>query len=368
MSEERQKTERDGKQEGVAETEQSSNFRYKQGFVWGLILLVIIVLTGLGFIYAEFAHYQNKIDGQMVKLQAQLNVGEIAVPQQNKISKANQVAIANLTQRLGGDQSVWMLAEAEYLIRLANLNLHFQHNVTVAIELLKTVDSHLQKFNDHKFLDLRKALAKDIVKLQAVPKVDVPGIYLQLQALSEQVDKLPLIIENQGKTVQVAPPEEQTTKRSGWKKTLQSGWQTIGKVLIIRHRDQPIKPLLTFKQHEFLNLNLHVLFAQAQWAVLQHQAEIYHSCLQQIQALIKDNFIQTNAATKNLMITLKQLQKIDINPKLPDIGDLLEVMQQINNTQAKQIVSKKVVIAKQPKPLRQAKNGINDDNADEEMQ
>src|SRR5574343_539868 len=60
------------------------------------------------------------------------------------------------------------------------------------IEALQTADSRLARLDRPAYLPLRKAVAKDLERLNALPFVDMPGLSLRLEQLILSVDKLPL--------------------------------------------------------------------------------------------------------------------------------------------------------------------------------
>jgi len=330
------------------------SFSLKTGF-WAAILIVVIVTILLEVHWYNAIHakemqlqttveqMQSELSDLTDRLQNQAGDTQDLLKKQTKVVAENEAAIVHLLKLAGSSQDNWILAEVEYLIRMANLTLHFQHNIPTTIALLKTADTHLRSIGSLKLLEIRKILAHDIVALEAIPEVDVSGIYLRLQALDNQVEKLPLIDEDlKFKGNNDAQPQPEINTDSTWKDTLNDSWKTIKKVIVIRHRQQPIEPLISLQRRNLLDLNLHMLFAQAQWALLQRQESIYKASLQQIKDLIQRYFLQTNSKTQHIEKALTDLQAKGIDPALPDISDSLEVIRKIHRYQIQKAVNKKV--------------------------
>ena len=87
-------------------------------------------------------------------------------------------------------RSDWLLAEAEYLARLAQQRLQTERRVKSPLALLQSVDAILTQIDDPNLLQARSAVAADITSLRLTPDVDREGIYLELQALANSVEKL----------------------------------------------------------------------------------------------------------------------------------------------------------------------------------
>ena len=158
-----------------------------------------------------------------------------------------------------------------------------------------------------------KALTQ-LSEMQNVPTVDVKEIYARLLALNERFEKLPLKakerppLENPGES----PHEE---KRVWWKRSLDASWQVIQQLVIVRYNQTNVPPLVTPEQQNFLYQNLQAMVAQATWALLHNQEEIYRMSLQQLTRWIQNYFVEDAPATQAVLNELEQLQQINIHPR-----------------------------------------------------
>lgn len=240
-----------------------------------------------------------------------------------------QTTLDQLKQTIGSNQT-WVLAEVGYLLHTAQFELTLQRQIPETILLLKAADDQLNTLHDARTLALRDQLAKAITSLSAIPTVDKTGIYLQLKALDDTVDQLPLIQDH----LQFATPQNHTTPmpapiKSKWLDAFNTFKTTLKEMLIIRRHEQPIEPLMTEQYRDFLNIRLHVLFAQAEWAVLNEQTSVYQSTLNQLQTIFQRYFIQTDVKLSAMQQALHTLQPINLSPTLPDLTSVLETFQKL---------------------------------------
>lgn len=270
---------------------------------------LIVVIAGVVYGWISFSNQTYRLREHVAHQQHQL--------------VAMQSALQSLT--LPAEKRNRVLAEAEYLTQLANLNLSFERNITAVINLLKAADQQLSSLADPTLNPIRQALANDIAALQATPKVDLAGLVMRINAISQQVNQLPVIPSRLQKPitaaiVQPVPPE------SFWKRGLEATGRALKNVVVVRHLEQPVEPLLPPEQQTYLILNIQLKLSQAQWAALHQQPEIYQQSLQQAINWIRQYFVQNNTLTQNVLENLIELQKVTIKPAVPDISNSLNLL------------------------------------------
>ena len=108
-----------------------------------------------------------------------------------------------------------------------------------------------------------------------------------------------------------------------WQNALRKTVEMLKSLVVIRHRDTEITPLVSQTQEEFLRQNLQLILQQAQWAVLQHNQAVYHYSLTQASEWIQHYFADNDQATLALQANINELQKINLTPDLPDINALI---------------------------------------------
>lgn len=226
-------------------------------------------------------------------------------------------------------RSDWLLAEAEYLIRLANQRLITERNTKNAITLLVTADSILRDLDEVDLLAVRAALAKSITALRSTAMVDREGLYLQLGALSDQLVKLPLIAIEVEADKPIVAEVDTTTVSDGWRNQLLHGFQaaldSAGELIRVQRRDTPLTPLPSAEEDQRLRHNLATMLEQAQMALLREEQVIYQASLEKAQQWLNNNF-ELNDSVLPLVDQLALLAQQNVTQELPDISEGLEVL------------------------------------------
>ncbi|MEE4382860.1 MAG: uroporphyrinogen-III C-methyltransferase, partial [Pseudomonadales bacterium] len=104
-------------------------------------------------------------------------------------------AFADLSAEVAGtrpvDEPRWRIAEAHYLLRIANQRARMERDPEGARSLLEAADAILAELDDYGLFPVREAIADALAALRARGGVDRVGLYLELEALEAQVDALP---------------------------------------------------------------------------------------------------------------------------------------------------------------------------------
>ncbi len=84
----------------------------------------------------------------------------------------------------------WLLAEAEYLLRVANQRLMIEKDIRGALAALESGDEVLAESDDIGVYPVRQQLAKEILALKGIVDVDRTGLYLKLEAAIDSIHQL----------------------------------------------------------------------------------------------------------------------------------------------------------------------------------
>jgi uroporphyrin-3 C-methyltransferase len=231
-----------------------------------------------------------------------------------------QDLIGDLKKSYQAKNDTWSVAEAGYLVKLANANLQLGDNIPLIINLLQTASQELQGLTDPAIVTIRKALAADILSMQAVPAVDITGIYLQISALNGEVNKLPFIIQRPG----TAPVTEVSTDQKWWQRGWQQTLTALKKIVVVRYNQSDVAPFILPNQQEFLLQNIHAMFEQAMSALVHRQPEIYRNSLITANEWIKKYFLPDSSVTQATLAALDKLQGVNIDPALPTLSATLQ--------------------------------------------
>lgn len=311
----------------------------KRGVKLGTVAIVLSLIFGGGLTY-KMLEQQSEYQTQIAQLQSQLeqaqsamkqelsqvkeetiekattvtHKAEVVLGQQQKSIESLQLAVADVKGRRPND---WLLAEADYLVKLAGRKLFLEHDVESATQLMESADQRIAALNDPSLVGLRKAMANDITKLRVVPLVDRDGLVLRLTALQQQVDKLPLA---NALLPEAAAVEKQQVSEdiANWQDNLMTSLKDFSENFItFRTRDGNVIPLLSPQQHFYLKENIKAKLETAIKAVYQEQGEIYTTSLETADKWAMAFFNQDDNSVKEFNKTLSQLSKQDIQVEYP---------------------------------------------------
>jgi len=223
-------------------------------------------------------------------------------------------------QVLGASREEWRLAEAEHLLRMAMLQLSAMQDVKSAEMLVAEADLILQKQDDPSAYATRQKLLEGLEALRSLPQLDRTGLFLQLGALRGQSSQLsalaPEFVNGE------AGPED--LGQSRWQRWLD---ELTRYVRVDFDASADVKPLLAGQTLGQVRLALSLAIEQAQWAVLNGNAEVYRQALQQASALISDHFSEDNGQARGLRERIDALAQREVEVQLPDLSSALKALQ-----------------------------------------
>lgn len=222
----------------------------------------------------------------------------------------------------------WKLAEAEYLIRLANQRLLLEADSSGAVTLLSSADDILNELEDPIVFATRKALAKDIQALKSINQFDLEGAYLQLNTLYDSVESLPQREPskewqaNTSKTLSENAEIENSSVNS-FKSVLDSFWASIRSLVVINYNHKPIKALLPPAEYQQLITGLQLQLEVAQVALIKGEPAIYQQALSRVANATTEHFETQSNTVTTFLASLTALQQLNPSPDLPSPRDSL---------------------------------------------
>ncbi|MBL4631617.1 MAG: uroporphyrinogen-III C-methyltransferase [Paraglaciecola sp.] len=228
--------------------------------------------------------------------------------------QSNQQNLADVSGRRPAD---WLLAEADYLIRMAGRKLWLEHDVKTAMMMLQSADSRIQDLDDPSLLPLRARLAQDLQVLGQVNQLSTSSIALAIGALLKQVDNLPLIFfkRPQPEVVDV----KVTESIDDWRANLARNWQEATKNFFsFKKITAEIKPFMSEQQQWLSKEQLKFALLQSQVAVLQENSALYQQSLQTALGLLIESFDIEKKSVIQFTGSLRDLQMTDFERTYPE--------------------------------------------------
>ncbi|WP_429149895.1 uroporphyrinogen-III C-methyltransferase [Aeromonas veronii] len=301
----------------------------------GAVLGGVAILLALGLTGGLYLHgHKNAVaqQAELAQLKQQLASALSKIDQTSSKDAEQLAALDQTQQRLQGEMqglqnrvldlndkrpNDWMLAESEYLVRMAGRKLWLEHDLVSAITLLGNADERIAALNDPSLMPIRKALAEDIAKLKGMPRIDREGLTLKLAALSDQIELLPLSTVSMPEA-KAEPDQAVSTNPDEWESNLKKNWVKFTENFVtIRRRDGAVEALLSPQQEIFLRENLKTKLLQAQLSVYREQQALYEDSLDKAQRWLTQYFDTDNSATRYMQGEIDKLKGEQIQIDYP---------------------------------------------------
>lgn len=282
----------------------------------------------------------------------------------NDTLKVSEQRISELQNRFAAmsansaENNVWLIAQANYLVTLAERKIWNDRDYITARLLLKSADASLAEANDPSLLPARQAINQDLVSLSKVTFTDYDGVVLTLMGLADTVTELPLVDHyqdidlaelNQDDSLpnpsEANTPEDKTTLDSvssslnDWSTNLSVSLKTFASQFIeiekydsygecisqagqnseLLKQCHSQKALVTPEQSLYLRENIRLQLYIAAQAVPRRQDIIYQRALDNVAIWVNAYFDPYANNTKVFLSELGELQKTLIsNPVISE--------------------------------------------------
>ncbi|MBV8045379.1 uroporphyrinogen-III C-methyltransferase [Pluralibacter sp.] len=280
---------------------------------------------------------KNELEG-VIKQQAEQLAD--AKRQQDALSKQLGEIQQKVATISGSDAKTWLLAQADFLVKLAGRKLWSDQDVTTAAALLKSADASLADMNDPSLINARRAITDDIASLSSVSQVDYDGIILKVNQLSNQIDNLRLADNNDDDAPMDSDSNELSSSISEWRVNLQKSWQNfMDSFITIRRRDETAVPLLAPNQDIYLRENIRSRLLVAAQAVPRHQEETYKQALDNVSTWVRAYYDTEDATTKAFLDEVDKLSQQSINMNVPETLQSQQILEKLMQTRVRNLLA-----------------------------
>lgn len=316
---------------------------------WWLLAAVLILAVAGGFwwlqqrvehLTEELARRQQSNDAlvqetRVLSRNAQDTVKELqakvgALDDQVGETRDKQAALEQVYQDLMRNRDDWEIAEIQQLLTNAGQQLQLTGNVQVALAALQSADGRLARTDKPQYNLLRRAIARDIARMKAVPDTDLTGAAIKLDESINQIDALPLIssermLDRQGAPAAQASPAGTPAQPAG--NVLVRLWDYVrdelAQVIRIRKVDDANALLLSGDQGWFLRENVKLRLLNARLALLSRNEPVFRNDLAAAQHMITRYFDVRSRRVQGVLTLLKQAQASAVTVTLPTMAESL---------------------------------------------
>ncbi|BBL76941.1 uroporphyrinogen-III C-methyltransferase [Methylomagnum ishizawai] len=315
-------------------------------------------------LHAQITTAQTQVTTEDSKVEREL--GEQAARLNDRIDMTrNEIggAVQAIQRQLNRSRGDLMVADAEYLLSIANQKLHLVGDVKAVLAALEAADQRLHDSGDPAVFKVREALAEEIGLLKKMDAPDVVGLSAQLLALENKAKKLPLFLPHAGTIKEHGGNAPGTAGEHG------SALEDIKGLVTVRHANRPIEEILEPAQAEALRQILLLKLETTRAALLRGDETLYKTSLASASDWLKEHFDTGVPATQEVADELNGLAAHDLSVPLPDISQSLTLLRNIERLrlEAEENLGKpKPQAAPEPKPAEPSKPAEDEDEDTDE--
>ena len=331
-----------------SELEESVSPKKKNGLGKWVFLLVLILLVGAaagGWYYSQeqfrqlqagndqqlntqLAVMEQEIEGLRTQIVSQSERQESVESSLLASVSETESQLLSMAQRVTQSESTgtgdWELAEAEYLLRIANQRLVTSQDIAGALEMMSAADNILRELAYPELTQARRQLVADFTRLSNIQPVDYEGIYFALDAL------LPLVSDLSGLRVErLTNPTDQSADES----SVAGYWALIVDalspyIIINSSADSASQYLVSDEQEALAKSEVQLLIRQAQLAMLAGEEELYERALTNAGGRIAEVF-SADSETDSLVSTIRSYSGRTILSESVDISRSIRAVETV---------------------------------------
>lgn len=221
----------------------------------------------------------------------------------------------------------WQVAEVEFLLQLANRELHLNHSPKTAIAALKEADALLTKLGSVNYLPVRQQIAKDISTLEAVAIPDIAGLSQRISATLLSLKPLPAVETSAGadKAEPANKPQDNIEGNSLWAEYKRQALETLNHAVVVRQFDQPLQTALDADARQTLFQLLKLRLESLRLLALQRDHTGFQAQIELLKETVSTYYPEKQA--EPLLATLAEFAKENLQLQLPDISASLKQME-----------------------------------------
>lgn len=285
----------------------------------------------LASIQARLATFDSEISGKETHLNKKLDdFAKVHGEKLETIRAELLQEIKYLQRQLGKTRGDWLVADAEYLLSVANQRLYLVGDLNTTREALEAADQRLRESGDSSVFKVREQIAKELEAVQKVKLPDIVGLYATLQSLKEKISTLAVFLPYAGKKITdsstIHDHKNPTEERHDVLSTI---FGQLEGYVTLRHTDQPVTEILTPEQAHFIRDQLGVKLEMIKTALVQRNDALYRAVIADATDWLNDNFSQ-NEDSKRFASELERLNAVKFRDQLPDISVSLKMLRDLS--------------------------------------
>ena len=279
----------------------------------------------------QLRQFKNQLDSKTSSLNQSIQNNNTTIQNlaadQKQLVDISQKAI-EVTNR---GQKGWVLAEIDYLLRIANRRLQIARDINGAIAALHGANQRIYDLGDLSLFKIRQQLSKDIGQLKALHQIDVNNTAMAIDQMIAHLSELPFkSVEDEVKAQ--FKNNSETSNNQGviensdgsFVDSVISTVMKIGEIKVHQRSLEPASSAVQQSQQEQI-LRSHLLGARL--AVLRYDQQQFSHDLQLSQNILHLHYKESDNRVAQMLKDLSNFLNLNLTPDLPDITKSWRLLQ-----------------------------------------
>lgn len=328
-----------------------------RGLLWFVVIIALLIAAGTaaaGYWYiwkkgdttAGVVAEQNKQQAALASLTADNNALQQQLIALEKSKQALAEAVNSLTSKTesmqlqteqllsqlndmeGRRPSDWLIAEADYLVRMAGRKVWLEKDTDTAILLLQNADDRLKELSDPSVIPIRGFIAEDIQSLRQANTIDRVKLALTLSGMLNKADTLPL--NTFVRPRDEAEKEALSESVDDWQSNLAKVWRSIVNDFIsVNRTDAPVEPMMTSQEEWLYKEQFKLQIMQAQSAAMAGENALFSQSLNNAISLLNSKFDADAPKVQGTVSALNTLLESNVEEVLPSTLEAMAPLQRL---------------------------------------
>ena len=287
--------------------------------------------------------------------QAQDGTRDLAARQSLLETRLSEVSLQRsqleeLMQTLSRSRDETLVVDVESALKLAQQQAQLAGTAEPLLAALQAADQRIARAAQPRLNPLQRAIVRDLDRIRAANRADVPALLLKIDELSRLTDELPLAngpVTRFSSTTSVTPsagssaanasaPAESRSFLLDWmglnavnawgQRLLSTAWGEASKLLRVSRIDQPEAALMSPEQGFFLRENLKLRLLNARMGLLSRQTDTARADLVTANNWLGKYFDATSRKTETAAQLLQQVQSQLRTSDLPRLDETMAAL------------------------------------------
>lgn len=328
-----------------------------RGLLWFVVIIALLIAAGTaaaGYWYiwkkgdttAGVVAEQNKQQAALASLTADNNALQQQLIALEKSKQALAETVNSLTSKTesmqlqteqllsqlndmeGRRPSDWLIAEADYLVRMAGRKVWLEKDTDTAILLLQNADDRLKELSDPSVIPIRGFIAEDIQSLRQANTIDRVKLALTLSGMLNKADTLPL--NTFVRPRDEAEKEALSESVDDWQSNLAKVWRSIVNDFIsVNRTDAPVEPMMTSQEEWLYKEQFKLQIMQAQSAAMAGENALFSQSLNNAISLLNSKFDADAPKVQGTVSALNTLLESNVEEALPTSLEAMAPLQRL---------------------------------------